>query len=164
MSIIKNISLLYSLKYINKVIYDIIQSYKTKRIVMSNVYITNYSIKLISRSLADSLRNKKYNRAFYIDKLSESVPRELLGVSDSSLSDIDLKEVYAQKNILEDFENLIDDVENNRNILSLYIQKHNKQYAYDIKAPSYHAKHDCQWLNSNFNNIEVPNDIKDNTG
>jgi len=124
---------------------------------MRMVFITKHNFKLISKSLGEKITKSK--REVYIKKLSENIDRELLEI----FNDNQLRELYYEKNIFQNFNSLLYDIGDTYNMVSNYIEKSNKKNAYNIKKPSYHITLKCQFLHSNFKNIQVPIHIQNNT-
>jgi len=124
---------------------------------MNKIFITKANTNLILKSFRQHLNINK-SRDYYLNKLSENFEKELLN---SIFNDNELKDIYYQKNILENLDNLLKQAKNNQDMIINYIEEKNRLYAYDIKAPSYHKKSNCQWLNSDFHNIEIPKLIQE---
>ena len=59
--------------------------------------------------------------------------------------------------VLKDFSNLLETIQNNKNLISDFVNIQNDKYAYNVKEPSYHNDTNCQWMNKSFHNIEIPN-------
>jgi len=123
---------------------------------MNKIFITKANTNLILKSFREHLNIDK-SRDFYLNELSENFEKALLN---NIFNDNELKDIYYQKNILKNLDNLLKQVNNNQNIITNYIEEKNRLYAYDIKEPSYHNKNNCQWLNSDFHNIEIPKIIQ----
>ena len=125
---------------------------------MSKIYITKANTNLILNGLQEHLNEKK-DRNYFLSQLSEFIDEDLLN---SFFNDMELKRIYYEKNILQNLEDLLNNIKDNRNIILKYITQQNRKYAYDIKAPSYHITMACQWLNKDFKNIEIPREIQGN--
>jgi hypothetical protein len=128
-----------------------------------NVYITNASLNMIFKSL----RNKKLSlsREQLINHISSDFENEFEGTSfyDNMhfiFNTMELKEIYFEGMVLKNISKVIDEIEGNKNIIEEYIMNSNKSYAYQIKAPAFHTTNNCNLLQSNFENIAIPEDCK----
>lgn len=130
---------------------------------MSTVYITNASLKQISKSLR--LKGATISR----EKMTESISSDF-GVDDVVTADIlndifnnfDLKDMYFMKMVLKDFAMLLDEIQGNKQVIKEYIDNSNRKYVTKVKAPSYHKDNTCQWMSKSFFNIEIPLECLDN--
>ena len=124
---------------------------------MSKVYITNASMKQISKSLRTKktfiTRDEMLENIIEDSELSSLVSKEQFN---EIFNNNDLKDFYFMKMMLKDFGTLITTIQGNKNIITDYINNQNKIYAYQVKAPAYHSNTSCQWMNKSFNNIHIP--------
>lgn len=124
---------------------------------MSKVYITNASMKQISKSLRTKktfiTRDQMLENIVEDSELSSLVSKEQFN---EIFNNNDLKDFYFMKMMLKDFGTLITTIQGNKNIITDYINNQNKIYAYQVKAPAYHSNTSCQWMNKSFNNIHIP--------
>ena len=124
---------------------------------MSKVYITNASMKQISKSLRTKktfiTRDEMLENIVEDSELSSLVSKEQFN---EIFNNNDLKDFYFMKMMLKDFGTLITTIQGNKNIITDYINNQNKIYAYQVKAPAYHSNTSCQWMNKSFNNIHIP--------
>lgn len=124
---------------------------------MSKVYITNASMKQISKSLRTKktfiTRDEMLENIIEDSELSSLVSKEQFN---QIFNNNDLKDFYFMKMMLKDFGTLITTIQGNKNIITDYINNQNKIYAYQVKAPAYHSNTSCQWMNKSFNNIHIP--------
>jgi hypothetical protein len=128
-----------------------------------NVYITNASLNMIFKSL----RNKKISlsREELLSHISLDFEDEFEGTSfrdniHLTFNTMELKEIYFEGMVLKNISKVIDEIEGNKNIIEEYIMNSNKSYAYQIKAPAFHTTNNCNLLQSNFENIVIPEDCK----
>jgi hypothetical protein len=129
---------------------------------MATVYITNANLNLISKTLRD--KNISKNRERLIAEIvsdlsigSTIIEKILL----KTFNTLELKNIYFLKMIYKDLESLLAEIKNSKDIVLNYIETQNRKYAFQIKAPSYHADRACEWMNSSFFNIEIPATCKD---
>ncbi len=129
---------------------------------MSKVYITKASTNLVFKGLK-KLQDKT-DKGNVLSEL-ESDFLEYNTLPDGGFSKYfnlrELKNLYKMKMILKDLPKLIGEMGDNKNIIATYIKSENNRFTKEVKAPSYHTQRDCEWLNSNFSNIELPSSIKD---
>lgn len=130
-----------------------------------HVYITNASLNMIFKSL----RNKKValNREQLLSHISSDFENEFEGTSfyDNMhfiFNTYELKEIYFEGMVLKNISKVIDEIKGNKNIIEEYILNSNKSYAYQIKAPAFHITNHCNLLQSNFENIVIPEDYEIN--
>ena len=108
-----------------------------------------------------SLRNKKNNisREYIISDIARDLAEEGI-FSKEDINDIlnthELRDIYYSKMILKDFQQLLDNIEGNKNSITKFVEEENKKSAYSVKAPSYHRSKECEWKNKSFDNIEIP--------
>jgi hypothetical protein len=124
---------------------------------MLKVYITNASMKQISKSLRTKktfiTRDEMLENIIEDSELSSLISKEQFN---EIFNNNDLKDFYFMKMMLKDFGTLITTIQGNKNIITDYINNQNKIYAYQVKAPAYHSNTSCQWMNKSFNNIHIP--------
>jgi len=133
---------------------------------MSLVYITNASLNLISRSLrSKKIKNKKMN--FSRKEITFMISNEIkdeFSITEEDLNEFfntnDLQDMHTKIMINKDFEKFLESIDENRKIITLYINNQNNKYAYDINAPAYHRTPSCEWLKSSFSNIEIPKECR----
>ena len=133
---------------------------------MSKVYITNASFRMITKSL--QYKKCKLNRDELLQNISDDFATEF--ENESFIENIkqfynsnELKDIYFGKKLLEDFAELLKDIEGNKEIITEHVQKSNSMYAFKIKAPAFHDNPSCQWMMSDFKNIIIPEDCKLNS-
>lgn len=133
---------------------------------MSKVYITNASFRMITKSL--QYKKCKLNRDELLQNISDDFATEF--ENESFIENIkqfynsnELKDIYFGKKLLEDFAELLKDIEGNKEIITEHVQRSNSMYVFKIKAPSFHDNPSCQWMMSDFKNIIIPEDCKLNS-
>ncbi len=133
-----------------------------KGILMSKVFITKASTKLIFRglrNLEDEVTQNDILSVLESDFIEQAVLPE--GGFSKYFNKKELKNLYKMKMVLKDLPTLIEKMDDNKDIIGKYIEAENNRFAQRVQAPSYHTHNDCQWLNSDFRNIELPSSIKD---
>jgi len=120
------------------------------------VYITNASMSLIVKSL----RNKnKFTRDYIVSNIFDDLREDKI-FTQSDLNDIfnthELQDIYNMKMLLKDFQNLLESISGNKDIVTQYVNSENLKYAFTVKAPAYHKMSSCEWMKKNFYNIEIP--------
>lgn len=133
---------------------------------MSKVYITNASFRMITKSL--QYKKCKLNRDELLQNISDDFATEF--ENESFIENIrqfynsnELKDIYFGKKLLEDFAELLKDIEGNKEIITEHVERSNKMYAFEIKAPAFHNSQSCHWMMSDFKNIIIPEDCKLNS-
>ena len=114
-------------------------------------YITNASLKMIFRSVKPFI--KKDSRENLIFSLKEDIESDNFKIS---YSDIDEILATSSLNNLKLFKLIIQNLEEfnlNKNHILTFIEEQNKKYKYQVKAPAYHLKNNCEWMKKSFKNI-----------
>ena len=129
---------------------------------MDKVYITKASTRLIFKSLKEKdarVTNVEIQKELEDDFANANiVPENAFNIF---FNFKELKNIYKMKMLFKDLDTLLDFVDDNKEIVTKYIEVENRRYVKDVKAPAYHTLTECKWLNSDFTNIQMPTDIKD---
>ena len=128
---------------------------------MSIVFITNASLNLIVKSIRDKKLSVSRNDMIN-DLENDFINSDLNNNIHSFLDNITLKNIYMTKMILKDFNSFLKELDTNKNIITDFVDKQNKIYAYKTKAPSYHSNRQCEYMKRSFNNIIVPSECVEN--
>jgi hypothetical protein len=132
---------------------------------MSKVYITKASTKLIFKGL------KKVQHNVPRDIALNELENDFSGFARLDLEQkggfaryFNLKEIrmlYKMKMIFKDLPGLIREMNDNRSTIADFIASENYRFAKKVKMPAFHVRKECQWLRSDFKNIELPRSVKD---
>ena len=129
---------------------------------MNKVYITNASTTLILEGFK-KLNIKLSREELILDIQSDFLEENFF--SDEGFNDFfntdELNTIYMMKRILKNLSNLIKDMNDNKGLINNYISSQNNRFAQRVKAPAYHQVSECQYLKSNFSNIEFPKNINE---
>lgn len=127
---------------------------------MKKAYITNASLKLILKSLRGKLQIKREEAIAFLSKELKDI------LSFNEINNIfnndELRDLYLLNGILTDFDSFLENIKENKEIITNYINFQNEKYIKKIKVPAYHIDYQCKWMKSDFYNIEIPTEyIKD---
>jgi len=124
---------------------------------MKTVYITKANLNRI-------ISNLKSTVTFSIDSVVNEIEKDLQQYNlfhEDHITDFfnnnELKNIILYKKVLSsEFETIINNIKQNKQNINYDIANSNKKYLFKTDRPAYHSDSTCHYLNSDFNNIRLP--------
>jgi len=116
------------------------------------VYITNYSLSIITKAIKDKLQLNYSNSAMIEEIYKGNELNKIISNLGYFFNMIEIKEIFVRQLLLKDLEYLVTKIKDAKGIIERFVEFENDKYKKKIKAPAYHKDYECKWMRKDFEN------------